>query len=209
MELYRIVSPRRAFQRCDRGTERSGGRQPSEPRNWTNIIHLASWTESNPTREMITGGSPECGIWMVRNVLIAWYFSMSGRSIEQVPGYQDMGYRPGECADRRKRSRLQVHWPLRFLDGDTADIVETVTRDLSSDGFYCLARMPFVPGEFKLCTLGVPTSHPRNTDRVLSVECTVRIIRVQAQEDGFYGIGCRIEDYRFAQLSHVHRSQNT
>lgn len=129
---------------------------------------------------------------------------MSARSSEQVREYQETSGGRAECADRRKRSRIQVHWPLRFVNGETTDIVETVTRDLSSDGFYCLARIPFVPGEFKLCTLGVPTSHPRGDERVLSVECTVRIVRVHVRDDGSYGVGCRIEDYRFVHPTNGH-----
>jgi len=134
--------------------------------------------------------------------------SMSARSIEPVSEYPKTSRGPTESGDRRRRSRIQVHWPLRFLNGDTTDIVETVTRDLSSDGFYCLAKMPFVPGEFKACTLGVPTSHPRGNERVLSVECTVRIIRVQVLDDGLYGVGCRIEDYHFVHPSNGHQRRS-
>src|ERR1043165_3159323 len=85
------------------------------------------------------------------NCSSAWYSSMSARSIEQVPEHPKKNGRIG-CIERRRRSRIQVHWPVRFLNGETVDIVETVTRDLSSDGFYCLAKMLFVPGELKVCT---------------------------------------------------------
>jgi hypothetical protein len=95
---------------------------------------------------------------------------------------------------------MQVHWPLRFLRCGVVDTVETVTSDLSSEGFYCLAKTPFVPGELKACTLGVPTNYPRRGERMLTVECKVRIVRIQLRDDGFYGLGCHIEDYRFVDV---------
>jgi hypothetical protein len=92
---------------------------------------------------------------------------------------------------------MQVHWPLAFFrPGTTA--LETVTHDLSSDGFYCQACATFVPGEIRDCTLHVPTHNPNGGERVLPVQCRVRIVRVEAlTNDGVYGVGCRIEDYRF------------
>ena len=35
---------------------------------------------------------------------------------------------------------------------------------------------------------------------MLTVECKVRIVRVQLQGDGLYGVGCHIEDYRFVDV---------
>lgn len=100
--------------------------------------------------------------------------------------------------ERRRRTRVQVHWPICFIRPGLTEIVETVTRDLSSDGFYCLANTAFVPGEIRECTLGVPMHHPDSGDRVRPVLCRVRVIRVEALGgNGSYGVGCRIEDYRF------------
>ncbi len=99
--------------------------------------------------------------------------------------------------DRRRRSRMRVRWALRFPKWDTAEAVEAVTHNLSSDGFGFLAKIPFVPGEFRVCMLAVPANHPRTDEPAMSVECKVRIVRSQAQQDGLYEIGCKIEDYRF------------
>jgi hypothetical protein len=104
-----------------------------------------------------------------------------------------LGLQPME---RRRRNRMRVHWPLRLHKTNAAESVETVTHDLSSDGFYCLARTSFVPGEALACTLGVPTHHPNGADRMVSVECRIRIVRVEATQEGLYGVGCRIEEYR-------------
>jgi hypothetical protein len=98
--------------------------------------------------------------------------------------------------ERRRRNRMRVHWPLRLHKMNAPESVETVTHDLSSDGFYCLAKTSFAPGEALACTLGVPTHHPNGADRMVSVECRVRIVRVEATQEGLYGVGCRIEEYR-------------
>jgi hypothetical protein len=122
---------------------------------------------------------------------------MIARKMEHVSESPEGNSRAAECEDRRKRSRMQVHWPLHFLSGNSTDIEKAVTRDLSSNGFYYIAKMPFVPGEVKMCILGVPTSYPRGDERMLWVECTIRIIRVQVCDGGSFGIGCRIVNYRF------------
>jgi hypothetical protein len=104
-------------------------------------------------------------------------------------------------SERRKRTRLQVHWPLSFIRPGVDGAVATVTEDLSSDGFYCFASIAFVPGEIRECTLGVPM-HRVEGHRTMPVWCRVRVVRVEAlPEAGRYGVGCRIEDYRFLNPS--------
>ena len=99
--------------------------------------------------------------------------------------------------DRRRRSRMQVHWQVSFSHG-TNGALESVTHDLSSDGFYCVARTAFIPGEIRTCMLEIPMHQKHGGDRLVRVYCKVRVIRVEAlAESGMYGIGCRIEDYRF------------
>jgi hypothetical protein len=45
----------------------------------------------------------------------------------------------------------------------------------------------------------VPAHRPQAPGGLLLVKCRVRIVRVDAPDSqGFYGVGCRIEDYRFA-----------
>jgi PilZ domain-containing protein len=98
--------------------------------------------------------------------------------------------------ERRKRARLQVQWPLRFRCGPESTIIEAITGDLSSDGFYCVAPSPFVPGEVQICTLSVPANHPDDLSLMITVQCRVRVVRVEVlAERGAFGIGCHIEDY--------------
>ena len=134
---------------------------------------------------------------------------MSVKSVEHVPEFLEMngsaafGDIAGQ-ADRRNRIRTQVHCPVRFLRPGPMDVLETTTQNLSSDGFYCLIKSPFVPGESMACTLSLPAHQPHSTERMLLLECKVRIIRVEALDgDGLYGIGCHIEDYSFLHLANA------
>jgi len=78
-----------------------------------------------------------------------------------------------------------------------AETIKSSTRDLSSNGFYCNSPVPLVPGARMVCILKVPAYHPERADAMLSLECRVRVVRVEPSEDeGLYGLGCEIEDYR-------------
>jgi hypothetical protein len=103
-----------------------------------------------------------------------------------------------ERVERRRRTRMQVRWSISFFQSDT-EVVESTTWNLSSDGFYCLANIRFVPGEIRECTLGIPLHHPNPGNEVMLVWCRVRVIRVEMTgETGLFGVGFQIEDYRFA-----------
>ena len=76
-------------------------------------------------------------------------------------------------------------------------MVETVTYDLSSDGFYCLT----IRGSFRATSWNAAWACRRilrKTACALTIQCRVRVIRVEALgENRLYGVGCHIEDYRF------------
>jgi hypothetical protein len=100
--------------------------------------------------------------------------------------------------ERRKRARTRVHWPVLFFRNQAAEAVESLTQDLSSGGFYCLSKTPFASGEGLRCTLKIPTHDPGGKERERTLECKVRVTRVEvAAREEFYGIACQIEDYRF------------
>jgi hypothetical protein len=132
---------------------------------------------------------------------------MLAKSVDRLPTYlntHQIEETDSAVRERRRRARVQVHWPICFVRPGTAESVETVTHDLSSDGFYCLVNTAFVPGETRECTLGVPMHHPDCGDRVRPVLCRIRVIRVEALgENGFYGVGCQIEDFRFLAAPEV------
>jgi len=113
----------------------------------------------------------------------------------RAPNYLSAGAQLGSAAlppDRRKRARLSVRWPLRFRD----DAAESVTENLSSDGFYFHSSRALVPGEVRVCSLGLP-GFPTDKQSGIEIECSVRIVRVEALATvPAYGVGCRILDFR-------------
>src|ERR1035438_919750 len=106
-----------------------------------------------------------------------------------------MAYR----SERRKRVRTKVHWAILLFQNLSCEAVETVTRDLSSSGFYCLSRIPFPCGEVLTCSLQVPTHEPFNNEGTLALECRAKVVRSEpGAANGLCGIACQIEDYQFA-----------
>jgi len=102
--------------------------------------------------------------------------------------------------ERRKRARNQLHWPLLLFRNQPSDAVESLTRDLSSSGFYCITSIAFTPGERLICTLRVPTHDPNGKLLEQWLECKVRVVRVEPQgTEGTFGLACQIEDYHFSQ----------
>ena len=100
--------------------------------------------------------------------------------------------------ERRRRARTPLHWHVCFFDVDGVGTVETTTQDLSSAGFQCLSPVEFLPGRVTTCTLKVPAYQPHSAARMLSLECSIRIVWAKpAAQEGLYAIGCKIEDYRF------------
>ena len=72
--------------------------------------------------------------------------------------------------------------------------METITEDLSSDGFYCLSKVPFAAGEMLFCTIHIPIADAGCGASHL--ECRVRVVRVEkSSADDKYGIACLTEDY--------------
>ena len=100
--------------------------------------------------------------------------------------------------ERRKRVRTQVHWTILLFRETTSKAVTTITQNLSSSGFYCMAGFPFALGEKLFCALEVPTHDPLGKKRSLPLECRVRVVRVDPEVGaGCFGIACQIEDYHF------------
>jgi hypothetical protein len=123
---------------------------------------------------------------------------MPSKTDRYIPGSLGRHQLDLVARERRRRVRLQVHWPLTFFRPGTTESTETATENLSSDGFYCSTNTAFVPGEIVSCTLSVPTNDRYGGDLTRPVQCRVRIIRVEVlTENDLYGVGCRIEDYRF------------
>ena len=103
--------------------------------------------------------------------------------------------------ERRKRSRSHVHWQVCFFGVDIGRTVETTTENLSSAGFHCFSPVPLIAGDLVTCRLHLPTRRPSNSGRGSSLECKVRVVRVEpAGEQQSFGVACEIEDYRFYSI---------
>jgi hypothetical protein len=103
--------------------------------------------------------------------------------------------------ERRKRARNHLHWSILLFRNQVADAVESLTRDMSSGGFYCVTGVAFTPGERLICTLKIPTHDPNGKHLERRLECKVLVMRVEPQgAEGTFGLACQIEDYHFNQV---------
>ena len=134
-------------------------------------------------------------------------FIMSGDSLELIDAWggavvDGIGLKVAGLVERRKRVRTRLHWPvLMFRERLGAEHIESVTRDLSSSGFYCLTRVQLLEGEQLVCSIKIPTHDPHGKNLEQTLECRVRVLRVVPQEPGdLFGVACRIEDYHLTQL---------
>jgi PilZ domain len=103
--------------------------------------------------------------------------------------------------ERRKAMRTNVHWPVLLFRGD--ETIESTTKDLSSVGFYCLSAERFAIGESLLCELKVPLRDSGTEKPSATIECRIRVVRVEEVGDGNFGIGCQIEEYGFSAVKAI------
>jgi hypothetical protein len=103
--------------------------------------------------------------------------------------------------ERRKRVRTEVRWPVWLFPEGTQERMGSLTQNLSSGGFYCLADTPLTVGDTLLCLLKVPSHEPNGRHVEQMLECRTRVVRVETHAEGRYGIACRIEDYHFTIVS--------
>ena len=106
-------------------------------------------------------------------------------------------------SERRKRVRAKVYWPVLLFRDDVAEAIESVTRDLSSIGFYCLSPRPFAVDETLVCALKVPMHARMGGEQMITIECRVRVARTEEMGDNRFGIACRIEDYHLVPVEHL------
>jgi PilZ domain len=106
----------------------------------------------------------------------------------------------GAVLERRKRVRTRLHWPvLLFRERPGSEAIESVTRDLSSSGFYCFSGIRLNEGERLICSITIPTHDPHGKHLARTLECRVQVMRVVPQESGdAFGIACRIENYHLS-----------
>lgn len=120
-----------------------------------------------------------------------------------------LGICGGIGTERRKRARTRLHLPVlmfRAGTGANSEAVQSVTRNLSSGGFYFLTGAEFEVGEELFCTIRIPTHDPQGKHLERSLQCRVRVVRVMPRESGDgFGVACRIEDYQLCQADSPNR----
>jgi len=104
--------------------------------------------------------------------------------------------------DRRKRPRMPARWTVYVSRESDSYPLETMTKDLSSEGFYCYTPERIPPGELLECTLMIPT-HSK-TEGPLCLKGHVKVVRLESVGHG-YGMGCQFRDYGIVTLN-VHQS---
>ncbi len=98
--------------------------------------------------------------------------------------------------DRRKWTRLGLHWPVRLMRSGNCRAVESETKNVSRDGFYCICCEEFHLGERLECDLRLPALSLGFTGIALLLSCQAKVIRVEAVDhSGAFGIACRIETF--------------
>jgi PilZ domain len=97
-----------------------------------------------------------------------------------------------ESGDRRKRSRVPLHWTMRLFTQPGKPPAESVTENLSSEGLYCITKERFKPGQRLQCEIVIPAT--LGVESPVVIECHVTVRRVEPLHGGF-GLGCHIEDY--------------
>jgi hypothetical protein len=105
-------------------------------------------------------------------------------------------------AERRSRPRAALHWLVHVLRDGSQHPVASRTRNVSSQGFYCLVEEPFESGERVECTVVVPIPKSSKPDDVLWLKCQARVLRVEAAAvDTAFGIAFQIEEYCVVHLN--------
>jgi len=108
--------------------------------------------------------------------------------------YMDGGHT--HDTDRRKRPRLALTWTIYLLRSTDTRPLESKTKNVSSEGFYCCVRERFVVGECIRCTVFIPTRDVEHPDECIFLECQATVVRVDPIAPDHYGIGCHIESYK-------------
>jgi len=107
--------------------------------------------------------------------------------------------------ERRKRTRIALHWPVYLYRDPGAPPVESTTENLTSNGFYCVSKEPFQLGEQLECVIAIPVGAFGYSAEPIRLQCRVKVMRVEGQTDGF-GLGCSIEDYELLTKPEVQRA---
>lgn len=98
-------------------------------------------------------------------------------------------------ADRRKRRRLAVQWPVRMWRMHK-QVLDTYTVNVSSSGFYCVCSQPLSPGETLIAVLEIPGPGGDREFQKVVLRCGVLVLRIETLTHSCNcGIAFRILNY--------------
>jgi hypothetical protein len=107
-------------------------------------------------------------------------------------------------SERRIRPRAALQWVVHLSRAGGMNPVSCKTKNVSSQGFYCLVQEPLESGELVECTVVIPTPKSGKPDAVLWLKCHARLLRVEAVAAGkAFGIAFLIEEYCVVHLKPV------
>lgn len=102
-----------------------------------------------------------------------------------------------EMSERRNYGRMPLRCTVTLWSPHEGSVTSTTTEDLSSEGFYCLCKEPYAPGERLQAILEVPCGYWNGHEAdCLVLQCDVEVVRVVlrgVEED--FGVAFRINDY--------------
>src|SRR5215469_10461753 len=84
--------------------------------------------------------------------------------------------------DRRNRVRTAVQWCVTLFRRDSAEPIESTTRNLSSGGFHCLVRREFAIGERLTALLHIPAYDPTGRETTCTLSCDARVLRLDTTD---------------------------
>ncbi len=101
----------------------------------------------------------------------------------------------GRIADRRKRQRVIVQWPVRIWRRNE-HVLDACTVNISSGGLYCICPGPLSPGDTLIAILEIPGSSADRERPKLMLRCEILVLRVETLADNSqFGVACRIMNY--------------
>lgn len=104
---------------------------------------------------------------------------------------------PADAPDRRRRPRFRLACPLRLFRPGDGSVIDTKTRDISCEGFFCVTGSLLSPNEQLECELAIPAGHNGSGhDEPIVLRCRAEVVRVERQQENlFFGVACRVADY--------------
>ena len=99
--------------------------------------------------------------------------------------------------DRRRKLRIPLNWTVRLTRPGESHNICASTKNISSEGMYCNIDGPFAVGEQVECVVFIPAFDPEDPNRVMSMNCLTRVVRVELCDTSSYGMALRIENYTF------------